>query len=325
MPLPTEVRIDTAIYALLIAFAACVALCPIAIPYLTRLKFGQNVRGDGPRTHFSKAGTPTMGGVVIVVSFALPLVIFAPGHPDCLALLAVTLGYGAIGFADDWIKVARKRSLGLRAYQKIILQLIVSGGFAFYLISSGFSSSIEVPFTDGFAFDLGVWFSPFVIFTMVAIVNGVNLTDGLDGLASGVTALVATFFGFVALMTGSGTLPALGAAIGALLGFLLFNSHPARVFMGDTGSLALGGFVGAAAILLRSPLLIVVVGLVYVLESLSVLLQVGWFKLTRGKRLFKMAPLHHHFELLGWSETKIVTLFYIVTAIMCLVGYLSIN
>lgn len=323
--MPTfPVTIESAIYSLLAAFAACVVMCPIVIPFLTRLKFGQNIRSDGPVSHLGKAGTPTMGGIVIVVSFALPLLFVVKDDPDALAILLVTLGFAAIGFADDFIKITRKRSLGLRAYQKIIAQLIVSGAFAFYIaVSKSVDTAIVIPFIRK-ELDLGLVYYPFVAFTMVAVVNGVNLTDGLDGLASGVTALVATFFLFIAFISGSGTLPALGAAVGSLLGFLLFNSHPARVFMGDTGSLALGGFIGSVALLLKMPLLIIIVGLIYVLESLSVLLQVGWFKITGGKRLFKMAPLHHHFELMGWSETKVVTLFYVVTAIMCIIGYLSV-
>ena len=319
------VSMESAIYALLAAFALCVILCPIAIPYLTRLHFGQNIRDDGPQTHIKKAGTPTMGGVVIVVSFALPMLFFYKADHQAVAIMFVTLGYAAIGFADDFIKITRHRSLGLRAYQKILAQLVVACAFVWYLATAGgVGTGIIVPFVEK-EVDLGWIYYTFVVFTMIAVVNGVNLTDGLDGLASGVTALVATFFLFAAYLTASGTLPALGAAVGALLGFLLFNSYPAKVFMGDTGSLALGGFIGSVALLLKMPLLIIIVGLVYVAESLSVLLQVGWFKLSHGKRLFKMAPLHHHFEMSGWSETKVVALFYITTAIMCLVGYLSVN
>jgi phospho-N-acetylmuramoyl-pentapeptide-transferase len=317
--------IETAIYALLLAFTACVALCPIVIPYLAKLKFGQTIRDDGPKSHLSKAGTPTMGGAVIVLSFCLSLLFFVRDNPDSLAVMFMTLGYAVIGFIDDYIKIIKKRSLGLRAWQKIAAQLVVACVFAIYLSNStNIGAEIYFPFLRGVSLDLGVWFYPFVFFVMIATVNGVNLTDGLDGLAGGVTALAATFFLFAALLSGSGTLPAIGAAIGALLGFLLFNSNPARVFMGDTGSLALGGFIGSVALLLKMPLMIVIVGFVYVVESVSVILQVVYFKITKGGRLFKMAPIHHHFELCGWPETKIVTLSYIVTAIACLVGYLSI-
>lgn len=318
--------IESAIYAVLISFVVCVILCPVIIPYLFRLKFSQNVRDDGPQTHLRKSGTPTMGGIVIVLSFLISGMVFTKDNYDTLIVLFVTLGYALIGFIDDYIKIAKKRSLGLRAYQKLVAQIIVTIVFSVYIhYYSNIDTSIYIPFTNAVYIDLGPLFYPFVLFTMLAVVNGVNLTDGLDGLASGVTVLIATFFLFIALLTGNATLPVIGSAIGALLGFLLFNSYPAKVFMGDTGSLALGGFIGAIAILLRMPLMIVIVGLIYVLESLSVILQVGYFKLTKGKRLFKMAPLHHHFELCGWSETRIVTLFYMVTAIMCLVGYLAVR
>jgi len=320
-----DASMEIAIYTLLCAFALCVILCPIFIPLLQRLKFGQTIRDDGPKSHLTKAGTPTMGGIVIVLSFAIPTLIFGYASPDAMIILAITVLFGAVGFVDDFIKVALKRSLGLRFYQKIVAQLSISVGFAWYLYAhSDVGTAISVPFISGFMLDLGVWYYLLVIFVMVATVNGVNLTDGLDGLASGVTALVTTFFLFIAYLADSGSITALGAAVGALLGFLLFNSHPARVFMGDTGSLALGGFIGAAALILQMPLLIVIVGIVYVAESASVLLQVGYFKLSKGKRLFKCAPLHHHFEMNGWGETKVVATFYIVTAIMCLVGYLSV-
>ncbi|MDR2903195.1 MAG: phospho-N-acetylmuramoyl-pentapeptide-transferase [Clostridiales bacterium] len=315
---------ESAVYAVMIAFVACIALCPVFIPYLTKLKFGQNVRDDGPQSHIKKTGTPTMGGIVIVLSFAAASLFFVAGNGAAAVVLLVTVGYGIIGFIDDYIKVVKRRSLGLRAYQKLLMQVVITCLFAYYLyFMSDVDTRIYVPFTDGFYLDLGGLYLPFLFLVMVGTVNGVNLTDGLDGLASGVTVLVATFFLFIAQGAASGTVPVIGAAVGSLLGFLLFNSYPARVFMGDTGSLALGGFIAAVAVLLKMPLMIVVVGLAYVLESLSVMIQVGYFKLTRGKRFFKMAPLHHHFELSGWSETKVVMLFYVGTAIMCLIGYLG--
>jgi phospho-N-acetylmuramoyl-pentapeptide-transferase len=316
--------VESAIYAIMIAFAVCIVLCPLFIPYLTRLKFGQMVRDDGPQSHIKKTGTPTMGGIVIVLSFAAAAAFFVAGNMEAVVVLLITVGYGIIGFVDDYIKVVKKRSLGLRAYQKLLAQIAITGIFAYYIyFMSDIGTSIYVPFTNGFSLELGFLYIPFLFITMVGTVNGVNLTDGLDGLASGVTVLVATFFLFLAQGAGSGTVPIIGAAIGSLLGFLLFNSYPARVFMGDTGSLALGGFIAAIAVLLKMPLMIVIVGLAYVLESLSVMIQVGYYKLTKGKRFFKMAPLHHHFELSGWSETKVVALFYIGTAIMCLIGYLG--
>lgn len=315
--------LESAIYAILIAFVACIALCPVFIPYLAKLKFGQTVRDDGPQSHIKKTGTPTMGGIVIVLSFMISSLFFVKGNNEALIVLIVTVGYGIIGFIDDYIKVVKKQSLGLKAYQKLLGQAAITCVFAYYIyFVSDIGTSIYIPFTNHY-FDLGFLFLPFLFFVMVGTVNGVNLTDGLDGLASGVTVLVATFFLFTAQGLNNGTVPIIGAAVGSLLGFLLFNSYPAKVFMGDTGSLALGGFIAAVAILLRMPLMILIVGLAYLLETVSVMLQVGYFKLTKGKRLFKMAPLHHHFELSGWSETKVVTLFYIATAIMCLIGFLA--
>lgn len=316
------------IFAVLIAFLINVILCPIIIPFLTKLKFGQNVREDGPAGHLKKTGTPTMGGIMILISLFASSLFFIKGNYDGIIILFVTMGYGLIGFLDDYIKVVKKRSLGLRALQKIFFQIIITSVFVWYLYNNSFNgsntiTSVFIPFTNGILLDLGMLYIPFVFIVMVGTVNSVNLTDGLDGLASGVTLLVATFFVFIALSSGSNTAPIAGAAVGSLLGFLLFNSYPAKVFMGDTGSLALGGFVAAIAIILKMPLFILIVGLVYVVEAVSVMMQVGYFKMTKGKRLFKMAPIHHHFELSGWSETKVVTLFYIVTAILCLIGFLG--
>lgn len=316
--------LNSGVYAIFIAFAINIILCPIIIPFLHRLKFGQNVRDDGPQSHLVKSGTPTMGGVMILISLLLSAVFFLKGNTDGGVVLIITMAYGVIGFIDDYIKVVKKRSLGLRAWQKIVFQVIVTGFFAYYILNhTNIGTEIYVPFTNGYTLDLGVLFIPFLFLVMVGTVNSVNLTDGLDGLASGVTVLVVVYFMFISWALGSGLVPVCGAAVGSLLGFLLFNSHPAKVFMGDTGSLALGGFVASVAVLLKMPLLIVIVGFVYVCEALSVMLQVGYFKLTGGKRIFKMAPIHHHFELCGLSETKVVTLFYIVTAIMCLIGYLG--
>jgi phospho-N-acetylmuramoyl-pentapeptide-transferase len=207
--------------------------------------------------------------------------------------------------------------------QKIISQLIITGLFGLYIIKcTNIGTDVIIPFGNGFSVDLGILYIPLLIFTVIGTVNSVNLTDGLDGLASGVTVIVAVFFCLVAWAVGSGTLPIAGAAIGSLMGFLLFNSYPAKVFMGDTGSLALGGFISAMALLLKMPIFILIVGVIYVIEALSVIIQVISFKLT-NKRVFKMAPIHHHFELSGWSETKVVSLFYILTAIACLVGFLA--
>lgn len=224
--------------------------------------------------------------------------------------------------------MVKKRSLGLRAYQKLLLQLIVTGLFCSYIMKSGIGTAIYIPFTDGKMIDLQLIFIPFLFVAVLGTVNGVNLTDGLDGLAGGVTLLVAAFFMIVAWAAGSTIAPICGAIVGGLMAFLIFNSYPAKVFMGDTGSLALGGFVASAAFILKMPIFIVIVGFIYLWESISVMLQVGWFKLTKrkygeGRRLFKMAPFHHHLEKCGWKETKVVTLFYVATALLCLIGFLG--
>ena len=301
----------SAAYALIIAFIACVVLGAFVIPKLHN--FGQNVRDDGPKSHLKMIG-----------AFAIATLFFVKDNPDAIVVLLITVGYGLVGFLDDYIKVVKKRSLGLRAWQKVVFQLIVTILFAIYLLKmNDFGTEIYVPFTKGFYIDLGWLYVPFLFFVMVGTVNSVNLTDGLDGLASGVTVLVATYFVFIAYAVNKGLIPVCGAAIGALLGFLVFNSYPAKVFMGDTGSLALGGFVASVAILTKMPIMLVIVGFVYVCESLSVMIQVGYFKLTGGKRIFKMAPIHHHFELSGLQGIKVVELFTIATAVLCLLGFVA--
>ena len=312
----------SAAYALIIAFSACVVLGAFVIPKLHN--FGQNVRDDGPKSHLKKQGTPSMGGIFMIGAFAIATLFFVKDNPDAIVVLLITVGYGLVGFLDDYIKVVKKRSLGLRAWQKVVFQLIVTILFAIYLLKmNDFGTEIYVPFTKGFYIDLGWLYVPFLFFVMVGTVNSVNLTDGLDGLASGVTVLVATYFVFIAYAVNKGLIPVCGAAIGALLGFLVFNSYPAKVFMGDTGSLALGGFVASVAILTKMPIMLVIVGFVYVCESLSVMIQVGYFKLTGGKRIFKMAPIHHHFELSGLQGIKVVELFTIATAVLCLLGFVA--
>ena len=312
----------SAAYALIIAFIACVVLGAFVIPKLHN--FGQNVRDDGPKSHLKKQGTPSMGGIFMIGAFAIATLFFVKDNPDAIVVLLITVGYGLVGFLDDYIKVVKKRSLGLRAWQKVVFQLIVTILFAIYLLKmNDFGTEIYVPFTKGFYIDLGWLYVPFLFFVMVGTVNSVNLTDGPDGLASGVTVLVATYFVFIAYAVNKGLIPVCGAAIGALLGFLVFNSYPAKVFMGDTGSLALGGFVASVAILTKMPIMLVIVGFVYVCESLSVMIQVGYFKLTGGKRIFKMAPIHHHFELSGLQGIKVVELFTIATAVLCLLGFVA--
>ena len=309
------------IYTLIIAFVLGVLICPVLIPFLHKLEFGQTVRDDGPQTHLQKSGTPTMGGLSFLIAFAAAALIMSPTH-ETVAVILVTLGFGLIGFIDDYIKVVKKRSLGLRPMQKIIGQLIICALFMAYLYRSGVGTAIYIPFGGGKTWDMGILFIPFCIIAVLATVNGVNLTDGLDGLADGVTLIVTVFFTMCAYAAGNGLVTAGGAMAGGLLAFLIFNSYPAKVFMGDTGSLALGGFVVACAFILKMPLFILIAGIIYVVETLSVAIQVTVYKKTK-KRVFKMAPLHHHFELCGWKETKVVTVFYIVTAIACLIAFLG--
>ena len=273
-----------------------------------------------------KNGTPTMGGLVILASILLTSLIYIGKFTEILPVLFMTLGFGLIGFLDDYIKVVKKRSLGLTPLQKMALQFIVTGVFIYYYFKiAGLDTSIKIPFVSGDGFVMPTWlFIIFVFIVVLGTVNGVNFTDGLDGLASGVTVIVATFFTIAALSLNPSMTPITGAVVGSLLGFLLFNTYPARVFMGDTGSLALGGFVSYIALMLHMPLFIVIIGLIYLVEVLSVILQVGYFKLTHGKRIFKMAPIHHHFELCGYSETQVVAAFSIVTALLCLVGIMAL-
>lgn len=312
----------------LIAFAFSVILGPVVIPILRKLKMGQTERVDGVQSHLKKAGTPTMGGVIILSSIAITSLFYIKDYPKIIPILFVTVGFGLIGFLDDYLKVVMKRSDGLYPKQKMGLQILVTGVFAFYLVQyskveEGFLNWI-IPFVKDKSLDLGWLAMPMIFIVVIGTVNGVNFTDGLDGLASSVTVLVATFFTVVAIGTKSGIEPITCAVVGALLGFLLFNVYPASVFMGDTGSLALGGFVASTAYILQMPFFIVIVGLIYLVEVLSVIIQVTYFKKTGGKRIFKMAPIHHHFELCGWSETKVVAVFSIVTAILCLIALMAI-
>ena len=316
---------NTIVMPVIISFAICVILGPFVIPFLRRLKVGQTVRDEGPKSHLKKSGTPTMGGLIILVSVVITSLFYVKDYPKIIPILFLTLGFGLIGFLDDYIKVVLKRSMGLRAWQKMLLQIVVTGVFVFYLVNyTDVSLVMKIPFWPNHYLDLGVFTIPSVFFIVIATVNGTNFTDGLDGLASSVTVMVATFFSVVAIGTNSGIEPVTCAVVGALLGFLLFNVYPASVFMGDTGSLALGGFVAATAYMMQMPIFIVTVGFIYAVEVLSVILQVGYFKLTGGKRIFKMAPIHHHFELCGWSETRVVAVFSIVTAILCLVALMSV-
>lgn len=315
----------TILLSVMLSFAISVVLGPLVIPFLKRLKVGQTERTEGPESHLKKNGTPTMGGILFLVSVVVTSLLFVKDYPRIVPILFLTLGFGLIGFLDDYIKVVLKRSMGLRAWQKFALQIVVTGIFVFYLLRyTDVSLAMRVPFLDGVYLDFGWWNIPILFFIVIGTVNGTNFTDGLDGLASSVTVLVATFFTVVAIGTGSGIEPITCAVVGALLGFLLFNVHPASVFMGDTGSLALGGFVVAAAYMMQMPIFIAIVGFIYLIEVVSVILQVSYFKLTGGKRIFKMAPIHHHFELCGWSETRVVAVFSIVTALLCLVALMGV-
>lgn len=309
----------------MIAFFISVVLGPIIIPFLRKLKFGQTVRDDGPQSHLKKNGTPTMGGVIFLISVILTSCLFVKDYPQIIPVLFVTVGFGVIGFLDDYIKIVLKRSEGLTPSQKMFGQFLVTGVFAIYLYKfSGISLEMLIPFFPGKMLNLGFLAIPVMFLAVIGTVNGVNFTDGLDGLATSVTIMVAIFFGVVALGVGSGVWPIACAVIGALLGFLLFNVYPASVFMGDTGSLALGGFVAAMAYMLQMPIFILIVGMIYWIEILSVIIQVGYFKISHGKRIFRMAPIHHHFELGGWSETRVVAVFTIVTAMLCLLGLMAL-
>lgn len=313
----------------LISFAISVILCPVMIPFLKRLKFGQYVRDDGPESHLKKSGTPTMGGIIILLSIILTSLFYIGEYSDMIPVLFATVGFGIIGFLDDYIKIVMKRSMGLRAWQKLVGQILVTSIFGYYLVNyTDVGTKMLIPFTggllDGKYLETSYLFIPLLFLVMLGTVNGANFTDGLDGLASSVTLLIATFFSVVAIGTQSGISPITCAVAGSLLGFLVFNIYPARVFMGDTGSLALGGFVAASAYMLRMPLFILIVGIIYLIEVISVMLQVSYFKISGGKRIFKMAPIHHHFELCGWPETRVVAVFSIITAVLCLIALIGL-
>ena len=313
------------------AFIVSVILTYLEIPILRRA--GQNIREEGPKSHYSKAGTPSMGGIAIIIGTIIGCIIggvvgIAHGAgllADLSAAILVFVLFGLIGFFDDYLKVVKKNNLGLRAYQKFGLQIIISVAFAVYMAYfSGDGTSVWIPFVN-MNLDFGVWYVPFIAFVLLAMTNAVNLTDGLDGLASGVTILVSLFFAIAAVTynssLGGGIFCA--ALVGGCLGFLVFNKNPAKVFMGDTGSLALGGGLAAAAIVMHLELLLPIAGFVYVLEALSVIIQVVSFK-TTGKRVFKMAPIHHHFELCGMTEKKVVALFWGMALVCCVIGLVII-
>ncbi|MBO5998213.1 MAG: phospho-N-acetylmuramoyl-pentapeptide-transferase [Lachnospiraceae bacterium] len=311
-----NIWLDT-VLPLFIAFALTVVSGKFLIPFLTRIKAGQTERDDGPKSHLSKTGTPNMGGLMIMLGFIIACIVSAVRNPQIIPIVILTVGFAVVGFVDDYIKVILKRSKGLLAWQKLLLQIVIVLFFVWYMQHfHNIALAMKIPFVSGKFIDLGILNIPFMLFVIVATVNGTNLNDGVDGMASCVTIAVTLFFTAAAIITASGAAPAGAAMIGALLGFLIYNAYPARIFMGDTGSLALGGFVAGMAYMMQMPLYIPIVGFIYLLEAVSVILQVLYFKKTKGKRLFRMAPIHHHFELGGYSEVRVVALFTIITVLI---------
>lgn len=305
---------------MIVAFFIVLALGPICIPLLRRLKMG-NTEREYIEEHKLKNGTPSMGGIMILVAFGTVSLFYARNAAHIYPIVFLTLGFGVLGFLDDLLKALKKSSDGLKAWQKMLGQILLTVGFAVYMVKfSGVSLEIRVPASGAFV-DIS-WLAVVVLFLAVlGTVNGSNFTDGLDGLATSVTLAIAAFWGVVAIHLYSDITPAIAAMIGALFGFLMFNVHPAKIFMGDTGSLALGAFVVSTAYMLQMPIFIIIVAFIYFIEVLSVILQVGYFKLTGGKRIFRMAPIHHHYELGGWSEVKVVAVFTTVTIFLCLFAY----
>ncbi|WP_218076137.1 phospho-N-acetylmuramoyl-pentapeptide-transferase [Desulfuribacillus stibiiarsenatis] len=307
------------VVAVLVSTIITAILGPIVIPILKRLKFGQSIREEGPQKHLLKAGTPTMGGVMIVIALSLTSLQFANKSITLFLLALVTIGYGLIGFIDDYIKVVMKRNLGLTAKQKLVAQIILATIFYWFLIQMNHDTAIYIPGTS-FGFELGWMYFPFVIFIMIGTTNAVNITDGLDGLLSGIGSIVFTTFALMAIYLSQFEVAIFSASVvGACLGFLLFNAHPAKVFMGDTGSLALGGALAGIAILTKTEILLGIIGLIFVIEAMSVILQVIFFKWKRI-RLFRMSPIHHHYELGGWSEWRVVITFWGFTLVTALLG-----
>ncbi|MDD6310661.1 MAG: phospho-N-acetylmuramoyl-pentapeptide-transferase [Firmicutes bacterium] len=318
------------IACIVIAFVISVIITKYEIPFLRR-KAGQNIREEGLKSHYSKAGTPSMGGISFIIAACVTSIgacLICGG--DIVTMLLINLvfvGFGLIGFFDDYLKVIKKQNEGLKAKQKFGLQMIISIAFAIIFGHvSDFGTTLYIPIANTFI-DLGIIYYAFIVFAVLAMTNAVNLTDGLDGLASGVTVLVSLFFAIAGVVVLSGTFPDsltesyfFASVCGGCLGFLVFNKNPARVFMGDTGSLALGGGLAAAAIAMKLELLLLVAGLLFVIEALSVVLQVSYFKATHGKRIFKMAPIHHHFEMCGFSEKQVVGGFWAFTLICCIIA-----
>lgn len=297
----------------------------MAIPIIKSKQFGQFIREDGPQSHLSKAGTPTMGGIAIIAAIIMVTIVGKIYTKDTFVILAVLILFGLIGFLDDYIKIAKKHNLGLRAWQKLVLQILLGIGLGVYMATfNEHGTAVWIPFYGQYV-DFGMFFIPFIAFVVVAMANAVNLTDGLDGLSSGVSAIVTLFFGYAAVLLGSASAGVISFAImGACLGFLAFNKFPAQIFMGDTGSMAIGGGLAAAAIIMKAELLLPIAGIIYVAEAVSVIIQVVSFK-TRGKRVFRMAPIHHHFEEGGMKETAVVKMFWGITVIACIAATIILN
>ncbi|WP_078380985.1 phospho-N-acetylmuramoyl-pentapeptide-transferase [Sutcliffiella halmapala] len=316
------------LFAIVMSFLITVLLSPIFIPFLRRLKFGQSIREEGPQSHQKKTGTPTMGGLMILLSVVVTTLVitgkFANPSVETYLLLFVTVGYGLLGFLDDFIKVVLKRNLGLTSLQKLIGQIVIAVIFYLVFIQFEFSTAVSIPGTT-ISIELGFFYCLFLIFWLVGFSNAVNLTDGLDGLVSGTAAIAFGAFAILAWNQSQFEVSIFSVAVvGALLGFLVFNAHPAKVFMGDTGSLALGGAIATVAVLLKLEIILIIIGGVFVLETLSVIIQVISFK-TTGRRIFKMSPLHHHYELVGWSEWRVVVSFWTVGLLCAMLGiYLEV-
>lgn len=304
------------------SFFVAVIIGPFIIEMLRRLKAGQTEREEGLESHKKKAGTPTMGGIIFLVPVLVIGVIYGAFHKEVIPVIILTFGFGIIGFIDDYIKVVKKHNLGLRAYQKIIGQFIVTIVFSLYVQNfTDLSLAMKIPFTD-IVLDFGFWNIPILFFIALGTANGTNFTDGVDGLCASVTAVVALFFAVAGMHYGATGAEVISSAMfGALLGYLVYNVYPGKVMMGDTGSLAIGGFVTGIAYVMQMPIFIVIVGFIYALEVISVIMQVSYFKITHGKRIFRMAPIHHHFEKGGWSETKVVNVFTTVTILLCMLAY----
>ena len=314
------IDIQQLISTLLVALAVSLALGPITLPMLRRLKFGQSIREEGPKSHQAKSGTPTMGGIMILIAVTVASLIFVGGSQEVWLALFIMLGHGVIGFIDDFIKVVLKRNLGLKARQKLLGQILMAVALVYISITyMGGDTNLWIPVLDR-TIDCGIFYYILIFFVLVGTTNAVNLTDGLDGLASGTMAVAALAYTLICLIFGQYELAAFCmAVVGGVLGFLKYNAHPAKVFMGDTGSLALGGALAAVAVLTKTELLLIIVGGVFVAEALSVIIQVASFKMT-GKRVFLMSPIHHHFELKGWSEKKVVTVFWLCGALLSVVA-----